>query len=320
MASVRIVKYPWHTGHDYELSKIGAEVYFYVGTHRRWSSNQRPLPANVRLTTDIASVEADVMMLHLDQWSWDELDKRQLFLYHRDTFDRKIVVINHGCNLVDGCSSERMRQMVGNLPVVCNSGTARSLWGMENSAYLRHGMSPSEWPASNYGRINIVVTQPFSSIHSECRNGDAVLRFESRTSIGVDWVGRNRRFDNYFKYKAFLASSLIFFNPSYASANPRARTEAMLCGLAVVTTNMHGESDYIVNGENGFASNDMEELFEWLVWLHRNPKEARRIGVNGRRTAQDVFSIDRFVRRWDIVLDHVISGRRIGGLDLQALA
>jgi glycosyltransferase involved in cell wall biosynthesis len=97
------------------------------------------------------------------------------------------------------------------------------------------------------------------------------------------------------------------FNPCYASPNPRARTEAMLCGLAIVTTNSHGESEYIQNGVNGYASNNIRELYEYLEFLYHNPKEVRRIGKAGRETAQKVFHIDRFIAQWQEVLGKVIS-------------
>lgn len=311
---LHIIKYPWHTGHDYELAKLDARFSLLYDTHRRWDVGKRPIPSNVSLITDKRSVTADLMMLHVDQWTFGQIDKRQLFLYHRKEFDGPIVVINHGTNMVDGCSSEAMQELVGDLPVVCNSPTALSLWGLKNSVYIRHGMSPEEWPKTNYGRASIVVTQPPPGLHDECRNGTAVVDFEKRENVKVDWIGRDRHFTSFDRYVKYLTSSSIFFNPSYASANPRSRTEAMLCGLAVVTTNSHDESEYIVNGENGYASNDMNELYEFLEYLVKNPGEARRLGKNGRKTAQQVFHIDRFRRRWEAVLGRVMSGSRIDDL------
>lgn len=310
---MNILKYPWHIGHDFELYKMRHKFFVLASTHRSCSTSQRPIPDNVTFVPSADCTETDVMILHLDQWSLLELDKRQLFAKYRDSYPNKKVVIIHGCNMLDGCSSAEMREFVQDLPVVCNSSVARDLWAIPNSAYVRHGMSPEEWPSSNYGRNNIVVVQPPPGLHDVCRNGAAVANFESERGIKVDWVGRDRKFDNFYKYRSFLGSSSIFFNPSYASANPRSRTEAMLCGLAVVTTKAQGE-DYIINGENGFASNDMEELYDFLDFLHRNPQEVRRIGRAGQSTARDIFHIDRFTRRWDLVLGAVMEGNCLSGL------
>lgn len=82
----------------------------------------------------------------------------------------------------------------------------------------------------------------------------------------------------------------------------------MLCGLAIVTTNCHGEENYIEHGVNGFASNDMATLYEALDFLTANPKEARLIGERGRETARRLFTIDKFVMQWNEVLMDVLTG------------
>ena len=261
---IRIGKVPWHTGHDYELSKMPVEFLVAGDTHRRWALTQRPVPPNVHFVNSDAVLAADMLILHVDQWIFQEIDKLTLF---RKFLHAKVpkVIINHGCNMVDGCSKEEMADLLGDNFVICNSSTAHRLWGLKNSVYIHHGMSPEEWPQTNYGRQNIIVTQPASKIHSAYRNNDAIMAFESISGIKVDWVGRDMKFDTFDKYRAFLAKSSVYFNPSFASPNPRARTEAMLCGLVPVTTNAHDESRYIINGENGFVSNNLEELFENLV-------------------------------------------------------
>ena len=70
-----------------------------------------------------------------------------------------------------------------------------------------------------------------------------------------------------------------------------------LSGLAIVTTDRHGESSYIVNGENGFVSNDMEALLAHVCFLYGGrPKEVQRIGANGRATARRIFGSEKFWR------------------------
>ena len=128
----------------------------------------------------------------------------------------------------------------------------------------------------------------YSKIHAGYRNTEGVEQAER--FVDITWIGRDRRFDSFNKYKHYLQSSSIFFNPSFASPNPRARTEAMLTGLVVVTTNTHGEDEYIENGINGFCSNDLGELIDFLIYLKNNPRMTTKIGQAGRATAQKVFS------------------------------
>lgn len=299
---LRIGKVPWHTGHDYELTKLPVDFLMVGDCHRQWATSQRPLPGNVEFVASDVLKSADLLIVHVDQWILQELDKLKLFQRYL-AYDVPKVVLNHGCNMVDGCSSEAMRALVGDHFVICNSSTAHAGWALPNSTYIHHGMSPEEWPQTHYGRQNIVVTQPYSGIHQSYRNNDAIIGFERATNVKIDWVGRDYKFDSFDKYRAFLSKSSIYFNPSFASPNPRARTEAMLCGLVPVTTDSHGESRYIVNGVNGFCSNDMEELYEQLIHLKQNPLDCMRMGMEARRMAQREFNITRFSTQWRDVIE-----------------
>ena len=297
----RVAKVPWHTGHDYELSKLPIDLFLLGDTHRRWSVDQRPVPPNVTFVDSGSLPEIDMMILHVDQWSPQEIDKRTLFLRTARMSDVPKVVLNHGCNMVDGCTSAEMRAFVGDKHVVCNSSTANRLWKLPDSRFIRHGMSPDEWPQSNYGRQNIIVTQPNSALRAAYRNFSAIKQFEESSGIRIEWVGRDFRFGSFEKYRSFLATSSIYFNASHASPNPRARTEAMFCGLVPVTTDSHGESEYIENGVNGFASNDLSYLYEALKMLKADPAMCSKMGVRARETAADVFHINRFIDQWDAV-------------------
>lgn len=304
MRRYRILKYPWHTGHDYELAKLPHDFFYLTSTPRRWATEQRPIPPNIRWIGSPRQEPTDVMILHLDQWSVQEPAKRYLFLTKKHAYPGPKIVINHGCNMVDGCSSATMARLVEGCAMVCNSATAHRLWGLPNSRFIRHGMDPDEWPPTNYAHSSVLVVQAHGDIHREVRNMDGVVRAEKY--VDMTWVGRDVTFDSFNKYRHFLQCHSIFFQPSYASANPRSRAEAMLTGLAVVTTNSHGEDEYIQNGVNGFCSNNFNELIDFLVYLQRNPDQARKIGQAGRATAQRVFHIDHFVNAWnDLLQEHV---------------
>ncbi len=307
---LKILKYPWHVGHDYELSKLEADWFFLADTSRSWSKAQRPVPENVRFVSSLATPETDMMILHVDQWILDEPAKLRLFEQWRDRYAGPKVVINHGCNLVDGCSTEAMRELVGDLPVVCNSTTAHRLWALPNSSYVRHGMSPEEWPASDYGDHRAVIIQAHDTDrHPEYRNADGVAAVEK--TVPLTWVGRDVRFGSFSAYREFLSHASIYFNPSHASPNPRARTEAMLCGLAVVTTDTHGEGEYIEHGVNGYVSNDLDELAGCLSALLSDRGLAERIGRAGRETAREIFSRAAFLQRWQRLIADVRNGRNI---------
>jgi glycosyltransferase involved in cell wall biosynthesis len=266
-----------------------------------WPVGVRPVPPNVTWVGNLSEHDSDVLILGVDQWSLEDPAKRYQFLHFKESFAGPKIVINHGCNMVDGCSSEAMAELVNGCYMVCNSSTAHDLWGIADSRFIRHGMSPEEWPSSYYASNRTVVVQPYTRAYARYRNHEGIARAEE-AGVVLAWVGRDLAFSSFNQYRHFLRESSIFFNPSYASPNPRARTEAMLMGLAVVTTNSHGEDEYIENGVNGFCSNDFEELVSFLLHLQAHREEVRMMGMAGRATAQERFGISGFVEQWNVLL------------------
>ena len=95
------------------------------------------------------------------------------------------------------------------------------------------------------------------------------------------------------KFKSRKKSYNVFFNKQRI-------------GVATVTTNNHDANLFIKNGINGFYSNDSNELTDTLVFLCKNPDAAQRIGKEGRKTACDLFHIDRYLFEWQETIKEVI--------------
>jgi hypothetical protein len=309
---LRVLLCPSDTAYDYELAKLPHDLVLLGNTHAQWDSVTRPLPENIRVTYTLEDAGADVLILGVDQWSFDQIEQRSLFLSLRDRFRGPKIIVNHGCNMVDGCSSEIMRELVGHNIMVSRTATAAGLWNVERSRVVRMGLTAAEWPQTDYGRGNVVVLQPWD--HGQFYNVTAMTNLARRMEKKMSRVGRGRTVGNFDVYRSLLSSSSIYFNPSYAAPCPQAMVEAQLCGLAVVTTDRHGESGYIVNGENGFASNDMDELYAHVQFLYDHPNEVYRIGTTGRRTGQQIFSSERFVAEWEALLVEAVSGAKLSAI------
>ena len=214
----RLLKYPWHTGHDYELAKLPHDFFYLTSTPREWALQHRAIPDSIAWIPSVKTVETDAMILHVDQWSFQEASKRHLFLKYRDLYDGPKIVINHGSNMVDGCSSETMANMIDGCFMVCNSSTARDTWNIEPSLFIRHGMSVDEWPSTDYAIHNILVVQAHQAIHGAYRNHDGVAAAEAR--VPITWVGRDKSFNSFQMFRHYLQRSSILLQPSYASPNP----------------------------------------------------------------------------------------------------
>jgi glycosyltransferase involved in cell wall biosynthesis len=93
----------------------------------------------------------------------------------------------------------------------------------------------------------------------------------------------------------YYAASDVVAVPSLQEAWGLVATEAMACGKPVVATKVGGLPDQVIEGFNGFLvqPRDPKALADRIIYLLENPPEARRMGLNGRRLAEDKFDIER---------------------------
>ena len=78
------------------------------------------------------------------------------------------------------------------------------------------------------------------------------------------------------------------------AANPVKVVEYLSMGLPTVCSSVGGITDTIEDGVNGLLVkpgdvNDLEEKLEWVIL---NPKQAKEIGENGRKTAIEKYSYE----------------------------
>ncbi len=87
-----------------------------------------------------------------------------------------------------------------------------------------------------------------------------------------------------------MRDSDIFVLPSWGESFATVCTEALKCGLAVVTTKDEGYCDVIVNHENGVLveKRNYKELAEELMFLIKNPVRRRQIASKGYESAKSL--------------------------------
>ena len=78
--------------------------------------------------------------------------------------------------------------------------------------------------------------------------------------------------------------------------------EAMASGLPVVTHPAAGNRDnaqleLVEHGVTGLVANTVEEYAGAMVWLWRNPDEARRMGLAGRDKASRLYRAQEIARQ-----------------------
>jgi hypothetical protein len=97
----------------------------------------------------------------------------------------------------------------------------------------------------------------------------------------------------------------FFFNPLRYTSMGLAVIEAMMISVPVVglaTTEMVTAID---NGVTGIVETRIDRLISAMQDLCRDPGEARRLGENGRKAAQQRFGMDRFLVDWNLAFQSV---------------
>jgi spore coat protein SA len=150
----------------------------------------------------------------------------------------------------------------------------------------------------------------------------SVMKYYPKTAllvVGSNWFGENKK-TAYISKLELLAKEMGgkiiftgFLTPDevckhYNLANvfvcpsqwnePLARVhyEAMAAGLPIITTNRGGNAEVVSGYRNGLVLNNYSNpnsLAEYIVYLLRNPKRARQMGMKGRKLAERVFNFRR---------------------------
>ncbi len=95
-----------------------------------------------------------------------------------------------------------------------------------------------------------------------------------------------------------MAAHRFFFNPIRYTSLGLAVIEAMMAGTPVVGLATTELATVIRHGVDGIIDTRVDALVGAMQALLADPAEARRLGLAGRRMAQERFHIDRFVHDW----------------------
>ena len=309
-----------------------------------WEYGQRPLPHNARFRSlaDLDTRDFDIAILHFDENVLAPENTNGVigpdwgaaFKLFREQIDLPKIAICHGtpqfygqytfdyvgADLMQTIEPERQRlvEYLGDIHVVCNSYQAQSEWGFRHSSVIWHGFDPVEFPSTSYERGilsplgSLVLSRPhyrgyflykevFEGHYDQlCPNALQVPEPRSRVA------GNAHALAKFHCYVNELSRYSVYFNPTLRSPMPRARGEAMMCGLVTVSARNHDVDRFIQNGVNGFFADDADELRAQLYFLVRNPDATRRIGAESRATALKLFHIKRYLSDWSQLLARLV--------------
>ncbi len=95
--------------------------------------------------------------------------------------------------------------------------------------------------------------------------------------------------------KDWITDTSVFVLPSYREGVPRSTQEAMAIGRPVITTDVPGCRETVVDGENGFLVPrwDVTALVEKMCYFIENPHQVNIMGKESYKIAQEKFDADK---------------------------
>ncbi|WP_350560621.1 glycosyltransferase family 4 protein [Psychrobacter sp. CAL346-MNA-CIBAN-0220] len=103
----------------------------------------------------------------------------------------------------------------------------------------------------------------------------------------------------------WIVNSHVFVLPSYREGVPRSTQEAMAIGRAVITTDVPGCRETVVDGVNGFLVEkwNPQALAEKMIYFINHPEQIAKMGHESYKIAQEKFDADKVNQRLLRIMD-----------------
>ena len=108
---------------------------------------------------------------------------------------------------------------------------------------------------------------------------------------------------------ALLGAADVFVFPSHYEGLPGALLEAMFAGLPIVASDIPVHRECLEHGVSGrlFPLEAPEAIAAAVCWVLEHPEEAKRMGRNAQRVANERFHIDQVALKHEALYDELIN-------------
>jgi glycosyltransferase involved in cell wall biosynthesis len=111
--------------------------------------------------------------------------------------------------------------------------------------------------------------------------------------------------ENYRNHRAYVYTALSEYEDGYNLA----MLEAMATGMPVVS--IENDTSPIIDGVNGFISDDERVLEKRLKQLLLDREKAAAMGTAARQTVSNLFGIHRFIQNWRRLIAGIIPNQEV---------
>ena len=302
-----ILTFPTHERYESELCKTNHNFYaLNITNAKKWNSGQTPVPTNYHILPEnqlCNYIDYDFILVQskFGQFQMAQNINQQLSL--------PIICLEHTIptpQTISKAQLEEMRGMNGDFNIFI-SEFSKKAWGMDG-IIVHHGVDTNLFAPNNTEKNSSVLTVANDFINRDyCLNYSGWKRVVDGLNVRV--VGDTKELSEPAKSVEELVNEYnacsVYFNSSTLSPIPTSLLEAMACGCAVVSTATCMIPEIIKNGENGYISNDEEELKRYIKHIINDQQARENLGKNARQTIIDMFSEEKFIDKWNQIFDNV---------------
>lgn len=317
---LKILTFNWHEPYLCLLSPLNhdflvVEPEIAPGHFRKWNQNMRPVPDNFSLIPlaqaqeKLEKGEIDCVIAHnvKDLIGVKEYSLPKIIVFH-NSLTTEIKLGNEKVNREEYL--DKLGPILEDTTKVFISEMKRADWEMQGNIILP-GLDISEYGGyagkdKNVLRVGNLMkerdlmmgyslSEKIAENHSLVTIGLNPGIPESRMSEGFDDLLVQFR-----KNRVYLNTTVDGFEDGYNLA----MLEAMATGMPIVTSK--NKTSPILDGENGFNSDDPAYLNRCIDILMKDPALAKRMGENARRTVAQKFPINKFIQSWAEVVNLAI--------------
>lgn len=321
-----VLTFPTHERYGSNLKNVNANFDMLWGDEltrqfgvkgNGWIDQYAPMPRNTNL---LPKVEGnDIMSVLPRHKNYDiilgqhRFGQAQLALQLGQHFNIPTIVLEHTTITNDNlrANKDNLKQIRGTFNVFISTHNMEEWgWSLEDPTVrvIQHGVQTDLFIPKRAQK----KTQVLSIVNDWVNRGDilgfdifqrVVLQNNLPYMVLGDTKGLSQPAKNLHHLVQTYNESSIFFNTSRYSPIPSVALEAMSCGIPVVSTDNNLITDIIVNGYNGYRTNDENEMKEHLQRLLNSPAECKELGDNARKTILEKFPLDRFTQNWNNLLE-----------------